>query len=159
MDYRFNSEASKQDVDPLGNVVPFRAMKLRADDTTETVVVEHVEENALSEDGEAGPSDPAGPIRIVEVDDVARDSVPDDKVRNEVHGASLDQIGAPVQSEVTAHSMLVSGALSAIPDGYVLTSDGLYQTPADDSVEPIYISSPVHVQAQFADLSERGWGG
>ncbi len=162
MDYRFNSEASKQDVDPLGNVVPFRAMKLRADDTTETVVedreLEHVEGNALSEDGEAGPSDPTGPIRIVEVDDVARDSVPDDKVRNEVHGASLDQIGAPVQSEVTAHSMLVSAALSAIPDGYVLTSDGLYQTPADDSVEPIYISSPVHVEAQFADRSERGWG-
>ena len=50
------------------------------------------------------------------------------------------------------------GAVSSIPDGYALFSDGVYQMPSDEEGEPVFICSPLRVEALFADQDGRGWG-
>ncbi|PYF10389.1 uncharacterized protein (DUF927 family) [Rhodobacter viridis] len=50
------------------------------------------------------------------------------------------------------------GAVSSIPDGYALFSDGVYQMPSDEEGEPVFICSPLRVDALFADQDGRGWG-
>ncbi|WP_417589143.1 DUF927 domain-containing protein [Pararhodobacter oceanensis] len=43
-------------------------------------------------------------------------------------------------------------------DEFQLLVDGLYMLPADESDEPVYICTPIRVDATFADEHNRGWG-
>lgn len=45
-----------------------------------------------------------------------------------------------------------------IPDGYAQFPDGLYELPADETSAPIFICSPLRVEARYSDLQGRGWG-
>lgn len=47
---------------------------------------------------------------------------------------------------------------SSIPDGYASFADGIYEMPADEMAEPVFICSPLRVDALFADQNGRGCG-
>ncbi|WP_054005038.1 DUF927 domain-containing protein [Cypionkella psychrotolerans] len=47
---------------------------------------------------------------------------------------------------------------SSLPDGYALFDDGVYALAEEEAGEPIFICSPLRVDAGFADLAGTGWG-
>lgn len=44
------------------------------------------------------------------------------------------------------------------PEGFAVFSDGVYMMPEDESAEPIYVCTPIRVDAVFAAESGTGWG-
>ena len=60
-------------------------------------------------------------------------------------------------SAMTSSASPVEPALS-MPDGFALFGDGIYEIPADDTADPIYVCSPLRVDAIFADQHGKGAG-
>ncbi|NYS26395.1 DUF927 domain-containing protein [Rhodobacteraceae bacterium 2376] len=46
----------------------------------------------------------------------------------------------------------------SMPDGFALFSDGIYEIPADDTADPVFVCSPLRVDAIFHDLNGKGSG-
>ena len=68
----------------------------------------------------------------------------------------LDQ-SAAVSHADAADTSFTDLAPSA-PDGFALFDDGVYEISADDSIDPVFVCSPLRVKAVFADGNGCGWG-
>lgn len=45
-----------------------------------------------------------------------------------------------------------------LPDGFAMFPDGIYELPVKENAEPIFICTPLRVDAMFADQGGKGWG-
>ena len=70
---------------------------------------------------------------------------------------------APADSTSATDSVLLT-ALSptkpavSMPDGFALFDDGIYEIPANDTADPVYVCSPLRVDATFHDQRGKGAG-
>lgn len=73
--------------------------------------------------------------------------------------AVIDQADAADASVTMAPAVMAAPKqATSIPDGYASFVDGIYELPADETADPIFICSPLRVDAQFADHEGRGCG-
>lgn len=73
--------------------------------------------------------------------------------------AVIDQADAADASVTMAPAVMTAPKqATSIPDGYASFIDGIYELPADETADPIFICSPLSVDAQFADHEGRGCG-
>ena len=89
----------------------------------------------------ASPAGPGGPGSIE-----AADEMPPQEVEPAVPAASSQH------DEIAPEVVLptVQPALS-LPHGYALFDDGVYEVPADEGQPPVFICTPLRVEAQFSD--------
>ncbi|WP_031326583.1 DUF927 domain-containing protein [Rhodobacter capsulatus] len=66
----------------------------------------------------------------------------------------ITQVPALLENETTSKR---SKSPVSIPDGYALFDDGIYEMKTEDA-EPVFICSPLRVDAMFGDRDGRGWG-
>lgn len=45
-----------------------------------------------------------------------------------------------------------------LPDGYAVFQDGVYELPTDENADPVFICTPLRVDAIFSNDQGRGWG-
>ncbi|MCB6179033.1 DUF927 domain-containing protein [Rhodobacter sp. Har01] len=48
--------------------------------------------------------------------------------------------------------------VSSIPEGFALFDDGIYEMPENDSAAPVFVCTPLRVDASFSDTAGKGWG-
>lgn len=66
----------------------------------------------------------------------------------------------PMPNSKSSAALLPSQqALSrSLPEGFALFADGLYQLPTKETAEPVFICSPMRVEAMFSDHEGKGCG-
>ncbi|MDR5655361.1 hypothetical protein [Ruixingdingia sedimenti] len=117
----------------------------------------HVENDAPIE--EATATEMSMPVETPSADpDTVTEPV--QLVEASTHTETSDEPDAEEQSSVAppVPSQTTTPAARSIPDGYALFSDGVYALPDDEADAPVFVSTPLHVNATFADSSGRGWG-
>jgi len=97
---------------------------------------------------EAGPIGPTGPI----------EQESDEAVTSNT--SSVEEARAPEagSADVTAGSANIATDHAYLPSGYAIFDDGTYEMPEDESAEPIFICTPIRVDAAFTDQNGCGWG-
>ncbi|TGN68562.1 DUF927 domain-containing protein [Paracoccus liaowanqingii] len=130
----------RKEVEPAQVVDDLDKIVASDEDTTPEV-------NKLGPTGTSGTTGPAGPVK---------------QGTAAVPAVSLDPVEDAKPSEVsdTLAPAATSGDLSTpcLPSGYACFADGIYEMPANESAEPIFICTPLRVDAMFADQECRGWG-
>lgn len=48
--------------------------------------------------------------------------------------------------------------ISSISDGFALFDDGIYELPENESAAPVFVCTPIRVDASFSDTTGKGWG-
>lgn len=70
--------------------------------------------------------------------------------------ADEDPSAAPVAPPVPTAT--TTTAAWSLPDGYELLADGIYAVSEDEADAPVFVCTPLRVDASFADSYGRGWG-
>lgn len=105
---------------------------------------------------------PAGPgVSVVDDEDALVDS--DHSDSPSVPGTSLSSAvkqTVPLTIDATDpdQTVLTDVPARSCPDGYEIFDDGIYENSAGENGEPLFICTPLRVDATFADEQGRGWG-
>lgn len=130
------------------------------------VVWDHAEDATLPEEKQFAPCDDA-----VADAPPASELTTSDAVGSTAEAAASEQIVAervvpvvPEVSDSTAETSAMPNSASSVepapsmPDGFALFPDGIYEMPAEDTADPIFVCSPLRVDAIFADQHGKGAG-
>lgn len=115
---------------------------------------EHLDEIAALTEGtlpdvaDPGPIGPTGPVEEPSVEAPVMTCDPAENVGPSESDETLVDAATGVTT-LPSHCM---------PSGYANFSDGIYKMPDDESAKPIFICTPIRVDAMFADQNGRGWG-
>ncbi|SIT24644.1 Uncharcterized protein, DUF927 family [Gemmobacter megaterium] len=121
---------------------------------------QHVENDASVE--EATATEMSMPVEPTSADPDAV-TEPDQPVEAITPTETSDAPDVEEQSSVvpvapTIPSQTMTPAAQSMPDGYALFADGVYALPDDETDAPVFVCTPLRVDATFADSSGRGWG-
>lgn len=120
----------------------------------------HIEKDAPTE--RATPTDVTVPVETASgnADTVQEPSEPVETPPStddcDTSGAAEQSSVAPVAPPVPTETMMP--VAQSLPDGYTLLSDGIYALPENEADAPIFVCTPLRIEATFADSSGRGWG-
>lgn len=90
--------------------------------------------------------------QVIEIEPTTDDSGSENTISSVV--PPVPSVPAPIENEDTAQQ---SKLPTSIPDGFALFNDGIYELPSEDA-DPVFICSPLRVDAMFADPDGQGWG-
>jgi hypothetical protein len=104
----------------------------------------------------AGPTGPTGPM-VEETNQVGKTQ--DEGAESVIPGSETSAMTTSILSTSTQpdapHAVMLKPSM---PDGYAQFSDGIYEMPADETAAPIFICTPLRVDATFTDQQSLGWG-
>lgn len=98
----------------------------------------------------AGPTGPTGP-------NAGESEMISIELTAEVEDAEMSGVSETGTAAVPVALPVKSDAMSA-PVGFAFFDTGTYETPADDNVAPVFICTPLRVDAVFSDQHGKGWG-
>lgn len=122
--------------------------------------VENSDHTVLHIDGEPGPSGPSGPVLVASQNDVVSGH---NEYQTKTGPLKATQLALVPSTALPVKASSVDlpadhSPASALPDGFALFDDGIYELPVDETAEPIFICTPLRVDAVFANQAGEGWG-
>lgn len=103
-------------------------------------------EDDASQD-ESGPAGPGGPANIEPAEEMLPQEV------EPATPAAAAQPDETAKQSVTAREAIPPAVkpTPSLPEGYALFDDGVYEVSADEGQPPVFICTPLRVEAQFSD--------
>lgn len=89
------------------------------------------------------------PEQRAENDTTASEAAPSESAADEQPSVAPVAPAVPTETIPTALSL---------PDGYTQFADGIYASSDDETAVPVFVCTPLRVEATFADMHGRGWG-